>query len=486
MNKKLIVIGLSVIMILTVLSGISGLANASNPTYPSLDGYKVFYEDFKVDNFSLANIGFDNFSSAGSTAMHSGGYIIYAQSFTGIYYVNDTSGLKLGTYNFISGKTSILANFPNLTYNYLDYTGVYYELMPYYNATNILNWIISYGDNYTTGDMNYWAYNILNGTTVDMNLSYAVSSSSNYQINYLGKGIMMATNSTGDYDLYNIYTHDKIGSGSIDYMEANNFYYVPIYHLLVDVEAGGGTGDNVAFYNFNYTTSAFDLISDIQYSTSATAINGVPDIIVNTTNNEIYVQPEGSTNYQVIFNYINSTSVKLNYVETLAVSDITVNGVTSSSFYLDGNDYIPLVSKNPYYSGREAEDVAPAIGYNPFTNLSFNNTLYYSYLKTPTATSGIVIGSTGNGYPFLAQSIGNIDNTSYYLAFYNLTAKSIIYLYNSSMPENYSTLLQSVNHYNLEIKENGLPSGTSWSYTFNGTSYSFQPLITECNKYKYK
>jgi len=29
-----------------------------------------------------------------------------------------------------------------------------------------------------------------------------------------------------------------------------------------------------------------------------------------------------------------------------------------------------------------------------------------------------------------------------------------------------------MNKYNLEIKENGLPSGTSWSYTFNGTSYS--------------
>ena len=305
MNKKLIVIGLSVIMILTVLSGISGLAKASSPTYSSIDSYRTFNQNYNVVNFSLANIYMDEFSAPAN--QHNSGYFVYAQSFTGIYYINDESGLKLSAYNFLTSKVTNITKFPSLTYDYLDYTGVNYELMPYYNQTNILNWLISYGDNSTTGDMNYWAYNILNGTTVDMNLNYAVSSSANYQITYLGKGIMMATNSTGSYDLYNIYSHNKIGSGSIDYMETNNFYYVPVYHLLVDVEADGNTGDYVAFYNFNYTTSSFTLISNIQYSTSGSSINGVVDIIVNTSSNEIYIQAQENPTYQIIFKYINDS-----------------------------------------------------------------------------------------------------------------------------------------------------------------------------------
>jgi hypothetical protein len=465
MNKKLIVIGLSVLMTLSVLSGISGLSNASSP---SIDNYNVFYVNYKSLNFSLNNIYMDNFSAP--TNDKSGGFFVNAQSFDGIYYVNDSSSpLKLSTYNFMTGKTSEIITFPSLTYDYLDYTGVNYELMPYYNQTNILNWLISYGDNSTTGDMNYWAYNILNGTTVDMNLSYAVSSSANYQINYLGKGIMMATNSTGDYDLYNIYTHDKIGSGSIDYMETNNFYYVPIYHLLVDVEAAGGTGDNVAFYNFNYTTSAFSLISDIQYSTSAIAINGVVDAVVNTTNKEIYVEPQGSSKFQVIYQYVNNTTVNLKYAEVLATTTVTFNGISHSpAFYQSGNGYIPLVSKNPYYSGGVGDGLTDALAFNPFSNLSANNTIYYPMYVN------FLWGSVPvyNGYPSLALSLGNLNNDYNYLAFYNYSANSIMYLYNSSMPENYSTLLQPTNHYNLEIKENGLPSGTSWSYIFNGTSYS--------------
>lgn len=476
-NKKYVLIIASIMIIsgfaMLILPDNVNVSNNSvtNPfTTSQIDNMQQFIVNYKSINISTANIYLDTFSP--SSSQRNGGFIIYAQSFAGIYYINDSSSvLKLGTFNFITGKTSLITNFPSLTYTYLDYAGENYVIMPYYNQTNVLNWIISYGDNSTTGYMNYWAYNILNGTTVDMNLSYAVSSSSNYQINYLGKGIMMATNSTGDYNLYNIYTHSKIGSGSIDYMETNNFYFVPIYHLLVDVAADGSTSDSVAFYNFNYTTSSFSLISNIQYSTSALAVNGVPDIMVNTTNKEIYVNPQASTKFNVIFQYVNSTTVNLVYSYDLATTSVTIDGTTfSPAYYQTGNGYIPLVSNNPYYAGDLSNGLDLGMALNPFSNLSANNTIYFPIKSYISATSSADIF---NGYPTLSLSLANINDEYNYASYYNLTGNYILYLYNSSMPENYSTLLQpTVNHYNLEIKESGLSSGTSWSYTFNGTSYS--------------
>ena len=137
--------------------------------------------------------------------------------------------------------------------------------------------------------------------------------------------------------------------------------------------------------------------------------------------------------------------------------------------------------------------------YNPYYKIDYNlesggfsgSNFYYG---TDAVANGVndsqhfMTGTydTSNHYEYLET---NFNGTNQFIAFENTTAiasynfTSQVSSFNmsyDSITNSLMTAYQNSSTYNLEIKENGLPSGTQWSYIFNGTSYT---LTTNSKNY---
>jgi hypothetical protein len=398
----------------------SGLS-ANNAIVTATAGYTTYSYNYSNQNYTLKGLNI-NLSSSQSFASE----VLAVNNYSAVYYINNNYSLIL--LNLENKTYTNVAKIPKLDYDYLSYNGVYYALMPYYNSQNILTRISSYG--YYGNSMQFWSYNILTSVVTNQSLHFNVSASSNFQINYLGHNYISITNSSGLMHIYNLATSSIISSITLSDFEANNIYYVPAFKSFINIQAGGSSADNACFLTVH--NDIVKLIKTIKYSTASVVVNGVPDILVNFANNEIYGQTQGSSSsiwgYNLIFKY---SSGNFTLVSATALSNPKGNGFLD---YSTDNGYIPLYTKDGFTAThRPGYGLSPSIFLNPFTLKAINSTSGFPNYKFDTFHSSDGWGST-NIIPDFYSDVNNNTDYSYY---YNLTTKVLTYVWKSSTTEFY-------------------------------------------------
>ena len=314
MNKKLISIGLTVIMSLTVLSGLAS-ATASNGV-PA--GFGVYTIPIIVKNYTIPN---DYYNYTGYVEASTPNVIStkYTPAHTLMAYYYGTNG-ELDSYNYKTGQFTPLTSFlkPNATSMYIlvpnqltngsiniigdvynDSGKVEFDYYNFYNNTNVeyLTSIsfkshvlgLSFSDNYfyfsydPTGSELYntwinlttYKYYYLNFSTYDVN-----------SVNYFNAGkswfftqnqVSNATLETtifnysevaNSFEAYNIYTYDS----AINHYDYNNEPFIETKlvngtYLLDGLQANWEDGDTyfVSLMYYNVSTNKYNI--DISYNT---------------------------------------------------------------------------------------------------------------------------------------------------------------------------------------------------------------------------
>ena len=441
----------------------------SNGETSNIDNFSCTDRSYNFANFTLQNLDYNISTTRGRTDS----VINMANNFTGAYYIQNNGTLV--SQNFISNNISYLAKSPllYLKYDYLNYNGEYYGEMPYYNATNVLKWIFIYG----TVPEHYfeiWGYNLVNSTVfnyTETNLTMDSSCNSNFQLSYVGNGNFIGIGSgESNYYVWNIYKKALVYSMKDPFyiVEANNIYYIPQYKELLDVWADGTSNDSLQYASIS---SDGEILNVINIATNKTyKINGVFDIIVDVSTNDVWIN-DGAGNYGLIiilhWDYNSFKLISANYTS----SDV-VDGIYND--YALQNNYIPIVTGTGCIQSGSGGYGSPAQFFiNEFDKTSINITgLSGNDIKWATS------GTSGDGAPIgiqLPEINNSYLNSSYYGMWLNTSSSvpHVFYVWNSTRPESLESYINKFEplSFNLEIQENGLPSGFQWSYTFNGRSY---------------
>jgi hypothetical protein len=398
-----------------------------------------------------------------------GSQIVSVNNYSGIYYYNNQYKLEL--LNLKTDNYTDIIKIPNLYYNYLDYNGVYYTLMPYYNSQNVLTRISSYGD--YGSSMWFWSYDILSGTVINQSLNFNVSESTNFQINYLGNGEISIINSSGLLDIYDLQEKKVITHVTLSDFEANNIYYVPAMKSFINVNAAASTSDTIVFYSF--INNVLKLNQTITYSVANVRVNGVPNIVVDSRTNQVYIQTQGGgssttpSGYNIILQYDRGKFLLFSATPYTIKSGINFN---------PANGYIPIYTYDGYIAVHgEGYGQPPAIFFNPFTLTAINSTSGFPYDSFDSSSYGL---GESNLIPDFYNSVANSTHYSYYL---NYKTSVLTYSYSSSQPEfyNYVTPTPITPLYHLIIGAEAYVNGTKTyvdvSLLNENTSSIFKGLI---------
>ena len=488
MNKKLISIGLTVLMTLTVLSSISGLANATTNGGFNIYTIGTDYANFTLPNYKVWQFGYNdsgrNMTNEPILAEINGNYgFIYQDSSNTLAFYN----IKTDTYSVL---TSSWQNY-TIPGNYGGRSLRYWAARQNLFYTQLLNGNISEISSYGLigGYFYVQQYNAVNNTYTSRNTTLPYTDvqestwlSGSYQYNILPLTISNGTyeisfsESTGSYTddnvsngiyVWNIYSGkfyaSNIGGLGVSETTANN--KDTLYTISADMAVGGSL---VQFDIFNWTTDTFDYQQ--QPFPFASTNNNMPFFIENDYNGtftiELYQNTYGgSSTYGSYYFYYNSINKKISPVSTVSSSD-TINDVetmANQEVYIFKNLVSGVNAQTPYISGYTYIAGAYFNYYNNSlmqSNLSWLNT---ENTKTGNPNTNVLIAETNNSlfYTFNAGSSGAMTSTTTFTVYWSPQfSKGII---------SYQPI---VSKYNLEIKENGLPLSTQWTYTFNGTSYT--------------
>jgi hypothetical protein len=487
MNKKLIVIGLSVLMTLTVLSGISGLANATTDGGFNIYTIGTDYANFTLPNYKVWQFGYNN----------------YGRNMTNQPILAEING----NYGFIyqdSSNTLAFYNIKTDTYSVLTSSWQNYTIPNSYDGRNIGFWAARQNLFYTqllngniseissfgliNGYFYVQQYNAVNNTYISRNTTLPYTdvqvstwSSGNYQYNIFpftisnGTYEFTFTESSASYNdnvtsgiyIWNIYSGkffaSNIGGLGVSETSANNKDV--FYTISTDMANSGGIVQLDVFDwatdTFNYEQKSFD---------ASNTNNNMPFFIEDNFNGTFTIEfyqntANGGSTFGGYYFYFNNNTKQMSNVITVSVSD-NINDVETMSnqeVYIFKN-LVSGVNGDTYFLGGYT-DIAGAY-FNYYNNSLMQSNLTWLNIennKTGDPATNVLIAETNNSlfYTFDAGTSQEMTSTTTLTVYWSPQfSKGII----SYQP--------TVSKYNLEIKENGLPSGTSWSYTFNGTSYS--------------
>lgn len=304
------------------------LSNKTNKQNNVIYNFTEFGLSYPHMNFNITNKS--NFDAS---------FFIKSDNFTGGYYL--TNNNSLACFQVKNQRYRWLANVPYLNYQYMDYKGVYYILMPYYNSKGILSEIVSYGAN-SNGYLESFYYNLhTHKSFVDTEKDY-ITYSSNLQLNYLGNNTSSVIFCNDKMLIFNIVDNSLVGSYLLPFFEANNIYYISQWKIFVNIQATNSNKDDVYIYSFNEDT--VHLIQQLNYLPSGTLeVGGVPDIVIYGT--ELYFQAQGprGTGYSnVILNFSKS-----NRTFSILSSNYNSGNLPSVNFN-PPNDYIPIITHNGF------------------------------------------------------------------------------------------------------------------------------------------
>ena len=407
---------------------------------------------------------------------------------SGVYYYNSSSG------------SSMTAYLPNGTYNYTgSFSGVTTPRQEF-NVTGASTGFtvifpVTYKITFTEKNLPADAYWNINAFNNNQSVDYSNSSSDSSMIAYLPNGTYL-------YEGYCYY-----GGLSTPYIEFNvtgvpmTFNVVfPETYSVVFTETGLPAGTNwfvsgfnsTLGYNFYKSSSTSTILVSLRNAsytyTVTTSLSGwkpssssgsfivsgspvnVPTITFSTTDHAVQFKESGllrGTSWYVIFNATEETS--------------TSNNIT---FYVPNGSYTYALqtpvpgSPGTRYVGSPSSGTVTVSGFNVSENVSYSTQYYLTTAVSPNGTGTVSPSSSwfsaGSSVTLTAKALSGYTFSSWSgsgTGSYTGTNNPLTLTMNGPVSETANFVVKPT-IYTLSFTESGLPSGTSWTMTFNGATNS--------------
>ena len=474
-NKKIVVLSIASIMIfsgfIVLISGNSNNVKNStvlpflipSQTYNMPNDFTQYGLNYNSNNYTLPNYNFSFLTSYEPVGSKSNPAIFSSHNEygTGFFYLNNSKDFVF--YNINTEKVTYIHN---ITLYYTIGGNSINVPFTFYQKTNGELVDLAYVGTTASesGNIIIQNYNFLNNTFTYYNTGISWITYSSYAILDHYGWFWIAndwdSSSTDNY-FVNIYTKQNIEvTNGLNYgSDHNGADAIFGTNSIIHNDQTGNASQN-AILHFNTTTLTDTYINlNVSLSNYSSDYNNMPFYEMPLANGSVEVWGPtdiASTNYNdyanMIFDISNNSAldklVNVNYYTNIHATDQNFNQIV-----LTNN------GKN------EGEQAFP----DDYTSLQINylnRTGYYAnnkpldYIYSTRGTNSTYTGTVYQNYSINAQYYASYNNN--YVVGVNLTNGIINVL---SLPSS-----NIINKYTVEIKENGLPSGTSWSYVFNGTS----------------
>lgn len=311
--------------------------------------------------------------------------------------------------------------------------------------------------NNTIGNSGYygWYQLALNATFY---YSYRDTNSNDY---YIGYGAYVFSFNKG------LILNSGAGLADAD-TSLNSLQSIPNIDALVVTDDSGSsfsgtvTASLFALAKFNFNTNTF---SYYMVGTDQTTNNNNPWYFIQESNGTYKISQyentaNGGTSYQYQYAYWNSTSntwsglTQITVGSQVNVETMTNNQIVSNSGIISGLDAGAITGATPTYG------YAPYINYSNKSMLQSSNSWFNEMFA-----KGLTNGTSFS--PFINVMVAGYNNYEMYIYPTQAINNSKVTVY--WLPAYTKEFLNSVSKYNIELNESGLPAGTSWTYTFNGT-----------------
>lgn len=502
MNKKIIVLVVSSLMIMT---GIVMLVNnstnstntnngknvsteiaSSNVNSPYWTGFSNVTTTVDYQNFTLPDYNYAQFDSVvdrsdtlfgnspiytRDNVFHQSGFVYLNTSNDLVFYSTSTHTVKLLNnswtqlsqsgrifyglrswlqyYQLPNGSLYDVWTFGQLNGAGSPYVAIYY----FYNSTFFLTYQVN--NNWASGE--YFAkYQITNDSFWFSDTVNVAGGLATDYITFINFTKTYTTN-TVNYEYSGLAVDDSLYNSAFNQVSGNNNGSMSITIW------NGTTSSKVIFNILNTTTETVKWINTtFNIDSQSTGQNNIPFTFAKLSNGTIlyyaYVQikntvPQNYALYKIYFNPKTENVIGNSYI-SYNDTDSCANELLTNEPYISYSGFYNGIQRNTTFAGQE------------FFNY-FNSTRWIttnSYLNSLMVEDMQISQASVNDYAsyLYSGSYSDTGTDTQVTVFWLPQYTTLNYAYNTT----------TVNKHTLEIKENGLPSGTQWSYTFNGTSYT--------------
>ena len=461
-----IVIGIITIFLMSSISALflyspNSTIKVFNPNVSQPSGFSLSYNTIDVQNYTLPNFSGTKFTYNSTTNYNVPVITKYSPiHYLTTYYVN--TSFDLVAYNMSNTNVKLLHSFVFFTYT----LGVN-EVNGYQNSNGSLQFIFSDGYN-SNGILYLEQYNLYNGTYNYVNTGFYYTSASNTGAGLFGNNGWWYINTESLITMFNIYTKQVINLTIPNTSNWNSQIYVPAINQVVE-DLNNYANYTIEFAVFNFTNSVINYRTF--YSSAYSFITGydennMPYFVKTLSNGTTYLWGIGENSvgsggyYHVVTLYLYSDMSK----------DVFDYVSPTGSVGTDDNSAGVFIDTSGYYLNGYEQTNATAQYQSPFLNPLNKSTVYSSnnaWLNTYLTTHNI--GYIGNGNGWVSQ-FQYFSYTGYSNAY--VIGSTITYYWMPSFTSQYSPSVNTINKYNVYINESGLPVGTNWIMTFNGTQHS--------------
>jgi hypothetical protein len=401
------------------------------------------------------------------------------------------------SYSNFSSNSSMIAYLPNGTYNYSgSFNGV--KIKPKeFNVTGApLNlqvvFPVTYKITFTEENLPAGAYWSVNALNYNYSVNYYNTSSTSSMIAYLPNGtynysgnsnigstLFREFNVTGiPITLYVVFP----GAYSVVFKETglpNGItWYVSVYNPTTGYVYNSSSTSTITFSlrNGSYTYTVSTSLSGWKPSSSSGSFTvsgspvNIPTITFSTTDHSVQFKESGlltGTSWYVILNATEETS--------------TSNNIT---FYVPNGSYTYALqtpvpgSPGTRYVGSPSSGTVTVSGSNVSENVSYSTQYYLTTAVSPNGTGTVSTSSgwfsAGSSVTLTAKALSGYTFSSWSgsgTGSYTGTNNPLTLTVNGPVSETANFVVKST-IYTLSFTESGLPSGTSWTMTFNGATNS--------------
>ena len=273
------------------------------------------------------------------------------------------------------------------------------------------------------------------------------------------------------------FTFKEFSNGTILYYEyemasgknlSNNYYNYGVFEIYFNPNSETIVGQNYIFYGQTHTL-AWEMLTNDPYISYSGFYNGM--------------QYNNTFQGQELYSFLNQTRYYSN--NSWLNSLTTYNGIANAIQLADAstNDYASYLYTEPTSISGKNPNVTVFWLPEYTTQFNYINNLTIKENGLPSGTN-YTYDLNGTSYTVnTPEQNYTFQNGNYSLSVTNITGYTV--KYSSIITIDNANVIAYINFskistYGLTLKENGLPSGTSFTYTFNGNSYT----LTN-NSYKY-
>ncbi len=169
----------------------------------------------------------------------------------GIYYVDKNNNLD--EFEFINGNANTVVTIAPITPLYQNWPSAAYYMLenefwlegPNNDHAVFFGTLTNVG-NCGSGNLYIETVNLTTGNVLMVNTGVSASATClNAQVDYLGGNYVDLVVSSGAIDMYDMGLGTEWSGGSLAFFEANNEYWLPNVNSIINVQAGGLSGDQV-------------------------------------------------------------------------------------------------------------------------------------------------------------------------------------------------------------------------------------------------